>query len=59
MKTTTSFLAALAAVSAIAAPTVSNLSIDQAHSKTVTISYTIDEPAVITLDILTNGTADA
>ena len=48
----------LAALSATAAPTVTQVTLSQSNSQTVRVDYTIDEPAVITLDILTNATAD-
>ena len=50
--------AALAAVSALAAPTVSNVSTTQSNSQTVKVDYTLDEAAVVTLDVLTNATGD-
>ncbi len=58
---TSSFLPAalVAATAALAAPTVTNVSVDQSDSQTVRISYTLDEAAVVTLDILTNATGDA
>ena len=51
--------AALAAVSALAAPTVSNVSTTQSNSQTVKVDYTLDEAAVVTLDVLTNATGGA
>ena len=51
--------AAIAAASAaVAAPTVSNVSTTQASSQTVKVSYTLDEAAVVTLDVLTNATGE-
>ena len=42
--------------SAVAVPQLSNVSMTQdVRSRLVTITYTIDQPAVITLDVLTNG----
>ncbi len=49
----------LAALSTTAAPTVTQVTVSQSNSQTVRVNYTIDEAAVITLDILTNATADA
>ena len=57
MKTLALASAALAAVSSIAAPTVSNVSMTQSNSQTVKVDYTLDEAAVVTLDVLTNATA--
>ena len=52
-----SFAALCCALGASAAPSVSNVSMTQARdSRLVTIRYELqDEPAVITLDVLTNG----
>jgi len=46
--------AAFAAV-AFATPVVSNVSVSQAEDRRVTIGYTVSEPAIVTIDILTNG----
>jgi len=46
--------AVLSAALASATPTVTNISFDQDSSRRVTIGYTIDEPAVVTVDIQTN-----
>ena len=49
-------LALAASVSSAAMPTVTGMSVSQVKGeKVVTISYTIDEPAVVTLELLTNG----
>lgn len=47
-----------AATAAIAAPTVSNVSMTQSNSQTVKVAYTLDEAAVVTLDVLTNATGE-
>ena len=52
--------AAMSAVTAAyATPTVTDTTIEQLSSRTVKVTYTLDEDAVVTLDILTNATADA
>lgn len=60
MKTSKSILAAIATAScaafASATPVVSNVSMSQDLSRRVTISYTLSEQAVVTLDIQTNDT---
>lgn len=60
MKTSKSILAAIATAScaafASATPVVSNVSMSQDWSRRVTISYTLSEQAVVTLDIQTNDT---
>ena len=49
-------VALAASVVGAATPTVTGMSVSQEKgTKVVTISYTIDEPAVITLEMLTNG----
>ena len=49
---------AAATAAASAAPTVSDVSTTQANSQTVKVSYTLDEAAVVTLDVLTNATGE-
>ena len=60
MKTSKPILAAIATAScaalASATPVVSNVSMSQDLSRRVTISYTLSEQAVVTLDIQTNDT---
>ena len=46
--------AAGAALLASATPTVTDITFDQDSSRLVTIGYTIDEPAVVTVDVQTN-----
>ena len=59
MKTLVIAAAAMSAVtSAFATPTVTGTTIEQQSSRTVKIAYNLDEDAVVTLDILTNATAD-
>lgn len=59
MKTLAIAAAAMSAVtSAFATPTVTGTTIEQQSSRTVKITYNLDEDAVVTLDILTNATAD-
>ena len=36
-------------------PRISGLSVSQATTRVVTISYTLDEPAYVTMDVITNG----
>ncbi len=59
MKTPVILPAFSLSLAAIAAPTVSNVSMTQSNSQTVKVDYTLDEAAVVTLDILTNATAGA
>ena len=48
--------AALSSMVASAVPEVSNVSFSQSDSsRTVTIGYTVSEPAIVTIDILTNA----
>ena len=60
MKTSKSILAAIATASCVAfasaTPVVSNVSMSQDLTRRVTISYTLSEQAVVTLDIQTNDT---
>ena len=48
-------VAVLSLSAAQGVPTVSNVRVEQDRSRTVTISYTLDRPAIVTLDVLTNG----
>ena len=57
---TFSLLVVAAAAAAFAAPDVTNVQMSQnAGNCKVTITYTLSEPAVVTLDILTNATPNA
>ena len=60
LQKTLSLLAAASATAAFAAPDVTNVQMSQnAGNCKVTITYTLSEPAVVTLDILTNATPNA
>ena len=50
------FFAVLAAMAVLADPTVTNVSVSQDHvTHLVTATYQLDEPAIITFDVKTNG----
>ena len=56
MKTSAlSVLVCLGAGAVLAAPTVSNVSVTQGADRLVTVSYTLDEPAIVTVAFSTNG----
>ena len=59
MKTPVILLAFSLSLAAFAAPTVSNVTMTQAIHQTVRVDYTLDEAAVVTLDVLTNATGSA
>ncbi|MBR4615552.1 MAG: hypothetical protein IKO55_08105, partial [Kiritimatiellae bacterium] len=56
-----SLLGACAAIAAIAAvadpndPQIALVAAGQDESRVVTVKYTLDEPAIVTFDVLTNG----
>ena len=49
------FALSLSCAAFAAAPTVSGVAMTQGADRTVTITYTLSEPAVVTLDIVTNS----
>ena len=58
MKTSISISLALLCAAALANPAdpqISNLNVSQNASRVVHVAYTLDEPAYVTIDILTNG----
>jgi len=56
MKTKLSLVAVLLGLSAVAAPSVSDVTLVQGSDRRVTVSYTLaGGPAIVTFDILTNG----
>ena len=59
MKNLAFSLASILAISAVANPAISYTSISQPNRKAVKIDYTLDEPAVVMINIQTNATGDA
>ena len=55
MKRLFTLAASLVSLAAIAMPEVQNLSVSQNNNRMVTISFTLTEKAIVTMDILTNG----
>lgn len=58
MKAIVMAVAAMSIITASATPTVTGTTIEQQGSRTVKVTYNLNEDAVVTLDILTNATAD-
>ena len=54
-KTTLSVLACLVSGAVLAVPTVSNVTVAQGADRLVTVSYTLDETAIVTVSFATNG----
>ena len=55
MKRIFTLAASLAALAAIAMPEVQGLTVSQNNNRMVSISFTLTEKAIVTMDILTNG----
>ena len=55
MKRIITFAASLASIAAFASPEVQGLTVSQNKDRMVTLSFTLTEKAIVTMDILTNG----